>query len=428
VKKISLSLPEGWIPEALSLYRRFEALLWRELRCPRRYLRLLVPYFRYQDAQGGELREFSRPFIEAYIQSMTTPTREYFLCALTRWLKFLQTQRVQLVPPEPELPSGSGRRPKRKEKVLTLQAPGPWPERAQALYRDFVVYLKQKMKTSRAYPRCLRPFFSEQVRRGLSFRDFPAEFLSAYLAALTRRNQDSFLSALRSWLRFLYLRRELLLPLHKELSLYRPRLLQLRRVLLSYDQVLQVLQLPPLESLEGLRDRAMLEVAYASGMRPGELEALDVGDVDLKEALVNIRQAKNSCQRNVPLTRWALHYLKRYLEIARPQLASPLSWSALWLNPQGRRLRSDVLGKRLVHQYQSRQRLGFAFVLYQLRHACATHLLTAGACLRDIQELLGHLDINNTQLYTHITPTHLSDVHRRCHPRNLPGFPSSPEK
>jgi integrase/recombinase XerD len=189
---------------------------------------------------------------------------------------------------------------------------------------------------------------------------------------------------------------------------------------------LQVLDLPPLDEPEGLRDRAILEMAYGSAMRRSELVYLDLADVDLATGLVSIRQAKNYCQRTVPLTHWALHYLRRYLQEARPQLASPLSLNALWLSETGHRLSKNRLGQRLMHVYMAEETLGFAFTLHQLRHACATHLLNSGAPLRDVQELLGHLHLNSTATYTHLTPARLRQVHRRCHPRNDPGyFPDS---
>jgi len=343
------------------------------------------------------------------------------LVALNRWLKFLQEQRIALSPAQPELPGGAVHMLKRMERRLSLQPPVGWPERAQQLYHEFAARCRQKLKHPRVYLDALYHFLPEQMGQGLSFRDFPASFLDQYLAPKGDQACNHIVSALWSWMRFLYRRKELLLPLHEELAPYR-RHSRGRRVLLSYPQVMQVLNLPPLDEAEGLRDRAMLEMAYACGLRHGELVALDLTDLDLSTGLVNLRQAKNDRQRNLPLTRSALHYLKLYLAQARPQLTSPLSLNALWLSPNGRRADRTVLQKRLSKVYQSRQTLGFAFTPHQLRHACATHLLQAGASLRHVQELLGHRDLASTAIYTHITPLHLQAVHQRCHPRNQPGF------
>ncbi len=405
------------------MYRQFEALLWRELKQPKVYLRPLLPYFREHSWHGLDYREFPRPFLDTYLLPMPVDKRRVFLNALTRWLKFLQGRRVTLIPARPELPGGPVHCPKRREKKLSLLPPVEWPNQARRLYQEFVERSKQKVKLPRQRLRPLYHFFPWQLAQGLTFRDFPPAALEAYLATLNGPHaRVHFLTSLMGWLKFLYARKELLLPLHEALGDYRVRP-PARRVLLSQAQVMEVLALPPLDDPEGLRDRAMLEVAYASGIRRGELTALNLTDLDLAAGLLNILQAKNSCQRNVPLTRWALHYLRRYLEVARPQLLSPLSLNALWLSRTGQRLDVDGLRKRLKNIYCARQKLGFRFTLHQLRHACATHLLEAGASLRAVQELLGHLNFTSTQTYTHITPTRLRQVHQRCHPRNNGQFP-----
>jgi site-specific recombinase XerD len=407
-------------------------MLQREIRYPGEYLRGLIPYFRLQAREGRDFSDFDRPFLDDYLRFLKPWARRIFLVALCRWLKFLQGQSIPLSPAEPQLPGGPANCLKRKEKRLSLQPPAGWPQRARQLYEEFASRLRQKLKHPRAHLAALHRFFPAQIGQDLSFRDFPAGFLQRYLAPKTDDACNSIVSALWSWMRFLYIRKELLLPLHEELAQYRRRS-RGRRVLLSYPQVLQVLNLPTLDDAEGLRDRAMLEMAYACGLRPGELLALDLTDLDLSIGLVSLRRTKTDHQRNLPLTRPALHYLKLYLEQARPQLTSPLSLNALWLSANGRRADPGVLRKRLSKVYKARQALGFAFTLYQLRHACATHLLQAGASLRHVQELLGHRDLSSTAIYTHITPLYLQAVHQRCHPRNLPGFgpgkePSDPNE
>ena len=250
----------------------------------------------------------------------------------------------------------------------------------------------------------------------MSFRDFPSRLLADYLATLTPRPRLLLINALSSWFRFLYRRKELLLPLHEELAPYRPTVLH-RRLILSHDQVLQVLAQPDLSDAQGLRDRAFLEVAYATGLRLSELLALDLADLDLGGGLVKVRKSKNDRQRNAPLTNWARHFLHRYLEEARIQLTSPLSLNALWLNARGGRWRRYQVILRLPKVYRWRETVGFRFTMHLLRHACTTHLLSSGAPLRHVQELLGHSDLGSTQIYTHITPVALREQHRRCHPR-----------
>jgi site-specific recombinase XerD len=187
---------------------------------------------------------------------------------------------------------------------------------------------------------------------------------------------------------------------------------------LTYEEVCQFLRVFPLDDPLGLRDRAYLELAYATGMRRAELGRLDLAHVDLTTNLVHILKAKNCYARVVPINRWARHFLIRYLEEVRPLLTSPLSANALWLNRRGRRMHPGLVYLRLAKNYPLGKLLGFKVTPHQLRHACATHLLQSGAPLRAVQELLGHRDINSTAIYTHITPTHLKAVHDRCHPRN----------
>ncbi|MBX3170752.1 MAG: tyrosine-type recombinase/integrase [Candidatus Eremiobacteraeota bacterium] len=117
-----------------------------------------------------------------------------------------------------------------------------------------------------------------------------------------------------------------------------------------------------------------------------------------------------------------MHYLSLYLSQARPQLASPLSSNALWLNARGSRWKRNEVIPHLPKTYRWRETVGFHFTMHLMRHAFATHLLAAGAPLRDVQELLGHCSIRSTTIYTHITPLALQAQLGHCHPRNQTGF------
>lgn len=383
-------------------------------------MRLLAPFFVFQRHQGLSFRDYPRDLIDPHLVPLSANQRRLFLCALARWLRFLNAQHEPLCPERPELPGGPVGQAVRKPVTVVLQAPESWPISAGNLYERFRARLKQRLRHPRVILQLLRPFLAAQERLGLTFREFPTHFVQGYLAELRPDPRRSTLRALRQWWRFLFAQRELLLPLHEETwwKFSRPR----QRAARTHEQILQVLALPPLDEPAGIRDRAMLEVAYATGMRAGELIALDLIDLDLAEARVTIRQPKNGRQRTAPLTEWALRYLKLYLAKARPQLTSLLSSNALWLNPAGQRVNLNLLGNRLKRIYRSRETLGFTFTLHQLRHACATQLLEAGAPLRQVQELLGHQDLNSTQIYTHLTPVGLREVHRRCHPRNNGSF------
>ncbi len=370
----------------------------------------------FQSWRGLGWNEFPRAVVDEYLAGFSSWQRMLTLWGLTRWLDFLQQVGQSVTPEEPELPGTPVHRLRRMKHRLDLEAPTWWPETAQQRYREYRARLRQRAKNCKSYLRPLYHFFREQRRQGLSFRDFPSSLLADYLATLTPRPRLLLINALSSWFRFLYRRKELLLPLHEELAPYRPTVLH-RRLILSHDQVLQVLAQPDLSDAQGLRDRAFLEVAYATGLRLSELLALDLADLDLGGGLVKVRKSKNDRQRNVPLTGWARHFLHRYLEEARIQLTSPLSLNALWLNARGGRWRRYQVILRLPKVYRWRETVGFRFTMHLLRHACATHLLSSGAPLRHVQELLGHSDMGSTQIYTHITPVALREQHRRCHPR-----------
>jgi integrase/recombinase XerD len=296
---------------------------------------------------------------------------------------------------------------------IPLAPPDDWPAEAKELYWSFSAKLYQRLATARAVLLGLRHLFELQMELGLDWRAFPPGLLQAQpcKAKVYRR-------ALRLWLKFLYARKELLLPLHEQLP--EEARTHFRRRLLSHDQVLRFLELCPLDEPAGLRDRAIFEVAYATGMRRAELWGLNLGDLDLMLGTVHIGKAKNRHQRVVPLTAWARHFLERYLREARPQLACQPSTEALWLGDrEGKRLHFNYLMRmRVQRQYQMRRKLGFEVSLHQLRHAVATHLLSSGAELRDVQQLLGHRKLDTTEIYTAITPIRLREVHQRCHPRN----------
>jgi integrase/recombinase XerD len=299
----------------------------------------------------------------------------------------------------------------------TPESPATWPALARELYQAFYRQRQQHTVVARYEMFCLDGFFQYQGHQGLGFRDFPLAAVEDYLRRFGPARRRNVLGTLRAWLRFLYRRKELLLPLHESFQEWVFPSYE-RRSALSHAQVLQIFHLIPLDHPNGLRDRAFLEMAYGTAMRRGEMLGLELGDLDLAGATLFVQKAKSRQQRRVPLTRWALHYLQRYLADARPHLSSPLSSNTLWLNDRGGPLDAGRIGHRLAKVYQVRKRLGFAFTLHQLRHAAATHLLTAGASLLAVKELLGHVELNSTAIYTHRTPVHLVQIHDRCHPRN----------
>ena len=185
---------------------------------------------------------------------------------------------------------------------------------------------------------------------------------------------------------------------------------------LTESQVQQLLALPDLATPWSLRNQAALEMAYGSGMRVGEIASLTLSCVDLSKRIVHIKAPKNGCSRLVPLTRTCVDSVERYLRYGRPNLRGYRTESALWLGRRERIATASTFGSA-ARIYS--QRLPFSYTFHSLRHACATHLLQAGASAPQIAVLLGHESLESTTLYTKVRFKELQQVHKRTHPRAI---------
>lgn len=183
---------------------------------------------------------------------------------------------------------------------------------------------------------------------------------------------------------------------------------------LTVIQVRELLDLPDLKTAHGLRDRAILEVCYGSGLRIGELCQLTLSSVEISSRLLHLKTTKNGWDRTVPLTRSSCEFLKRYLRESRPQFYSPRAGSGLWLGNMRRTLKLTFFPS-MARKYS--RLLSFHFCFHKLRHSCATHLLEGGANVAAIASLLGHERLSATQLYTHLQVQEIQKMHARCHPR-----------
>ncbi len=184
---------------------------------------------------------------------------------------------------------------------------------------------------------------------------------------------------------------------------------------LSQAEAVRLLEQPMLADAAGLRDRAMLELLYATGMRVSELTSLDLNDLDFEQAEVRV-MGKGSKERLVPLGATASDCVERYLKFGRSRLLAGRSQRAVFLNARGGRLgRGGVW--RIIKKYAERVGLGEHLTPHTLRHSFATHLLENGADLRYIQELLGHASISTTQIYTHVSREKIKEIYMQAHPR-----------
>lgn len=185
---------------------------------------------------------------------------------------------------------------------------------------------------------------------------------------------------------------------------------------LSEEQMAHFLDLPRSEKVLDLRDRAILEFLYATGLRVSELVGIDNGDINFQELLVRVK-GKGKKERIVPFGKSAEKSLRSYLKKRREINQGKISPEAVFLNFKGGRLSSRSV-ERVVDKYIKRAALKRKISPHSLRHSFASHLLSRGADLRVIQELLGHESLATTQKYTHLDLRHLIDVYKKSHPRS----------
>uniref|UniRef100_A0A7C1F3Q2 Tyrosine recombinase XerD n=1 Tax=Ammonifex degensii TaxID=42838 RepID=A0A7C1F3Q2_9THEO len=246
------------------------------------------------------------------------------------------------------------------------------------------------------------------LRDGLMSYLLQMQRLSFSAATVARR-----MAALRTFFSFLV--RFDYLSSDPTVELGSPRLIQRLPRALTPEEVAKILEAVRVDTPKGLRDRAMLELAYACGLRVSELVGLDVGSVNLEAGLVRVF-GKGARERVVPVGRAACQALREYLRRGRPVLCGGRQVRALFVNRRGERLTRQGFWK-LLKYYARAAGITKNLSPHTLRHSFATHMLENGADLRVVQELLGHADINTTQVYTHLTGKRLREIFALAHPR-----------
>ena len=185
---------------------------------------------------------------------------------------------------------------------------------------------------------------------------------------------------------------------------------------LTSQEVSLLLEQPKNIDLKGTRDKAMLEFAYATGMRVTEIISLNISDVNLAEGYVTCKSINKSKQRNIPLGKISLNALKDYMENARPALIKSDKEQALFVNVNGKRLTRQGFWK-IIKYYKEQAHITKEITPHVLRHSFATHLLQNGADLKAIQTMLGHSDISSTQVYMQFQDESLKNIYKNAHPR-----------
>jgi integrase/recombinase XerD len=317
---------------------------------------------------------------------------------------------------------------------------GPRPDaRFESLVLDFLAYLEFERGLARntlaAYRTDLLQYGTFLAERGVGALEAGAGDVSDFLAALATgdgggsRAKDASTGAepapcssatinrkaacLRSFYR--HLRREELVDEDPTGKLSPPRRGRTLPHVLSYSEVKKLLGAPRGSEPGVLRDRALLEVMYACGLRASEVVGLEVTDVDLARGFVRAH-GKGSKERIVPLGKQAAAAVRRYLQSGRPELVGAGTERKLFVNVRGHGLTRQGLYK-IIRGHARAAGLDGKMSPHTLRHTFATHLLSGGCDLRSVQEMLGHADVSTTQLYTHLSNDEIKQVYFRAHPR-----------
>jgi integrase/recombinase XerD len=272
-------------------------------------------------------------------------------------------------------------------------------------FRLFVAWCEERALTK---PGEVTKRILERYQRHLFY------FRKANGQPLSVERQHVLLVQLRMYFRWLC--RENFLPANPASEVELPRQpVRLPRDTLTMSQVEQLLAVPNVETLVGLRDRALLELLWATGLRRAEAAKLSLYDVGFEKGTVFVREGKGKKDRVVPLPQRTAEWLERYLRDVRPRLASLEDEGAFFLSEAGGRLSPGTV-TQLVRALLRKSGFQGRGSSHLLRHACATQMLEGGADVRFVQELLGHASLETTQVYTRVTISKLKEVYEACHP------------
>jgi len=243
-----------------------------------------------------------------------------------------------------------------------------------------------------------------------------SKYVGSFYGSLERTSIARRISAVRSF--FLFLEKQGLNKGNPAADIATPRVEKYMPTYLPVDDVFRLLERPDREKPLGLRDLAILEVLYSCGIRAGEIEGLNIINIDFNERLVKVT-GKGNRERVVPIGRQALKAVKEYLDAThyiRRKAGEILPDSPLFINFRGGRLSARSIG-RIIKRYVKEAGLTSEISTHSMRHTFATHMLDGGADLRSVQKLLGHASLSTTQKYTHVSMDRLMEVYDKAHPR-----------
>lgn len=291
-------------------------------------------------------------------------------------------------------------------------------ERQLKYFFDFLENDKKLSEnTLQSYKRDIVQYEEYISTKDINYLSTETEDINGYLKFLQKNNKKSStvsrsLASIRSF--YQYLIRVKLISSDPTDGIQSPKIEKKAPSVLSSQEVELLLEQPSSEDLKGMRDKAMLEFAYATGMRVTEIISLNIDDINLEQGFAVCKNG--SKQRNIPLGTMSLKALKEYVEKARPIIIKDDSVTALFVNTNGRRLTRQGFWK-IVKYYKEQAHISKDITPHVLRHSFATHLLQNGADLKAIQTMLGHSDISSTQVYMQFQDESIKNIYRKAHPR-----------
>ncbi len=276
---------------------------------------------------------------------------------------------------------------------------------------------KLSSNTLQSYKRDITQYQEYIDKNGLNYLKIDNEDIDKYFESLKALNKKTStisrnLATIRSFYQFLLRTKKI--KKDPTIGVQSPKVEKKVPSILTSKEVELLLEQPKNIDLKGIRDKAMLEFAYATGMRVTEIISLNISDVNLEQSYVVCNTG--SKKRNIPLGSLSLKALKDYIEKARPILIKDDNVDALFVNINGKRLTRQGFWK-IVKFYKEQAHITKEITPHVLRHSFATHLLQNGADLKAIQTMLGHSDISSTQVYMQFQNENLKDIYKKAHPR-----------
>ena len=287
--------------------------------------------------------------------------------------------------------------------------------------KNFLEFIKSDKKLSKntleSYQRDILQYQEYLEEKKINYKEVNNENVLGYLDYLKGLDKKAstisrHLASIRLF--YQYLLKNKIVKEDPTRGIQSPKIEKKAPSILSSQEVSLLLEQPNGEGLKSIRDKAMLEVAYATGMRVTEIISLNVSDIDLDSSLVTCKNENK--QRIIPLGKLSLSALKEYMTIARPNMIKDDNETALFVNVNGKRLTRQGFWK-IIKFYKEQAHITKDITPHVLRHSFATHLLQNGADLKSIQTMLGHSDISSTQVYMQFQDDSLKNIYNKAHPR-----------